>query len=129
MTAAELVRTDNINNGIPETTELSVLDDEVGLPLLFSIDGMLLRWLLKPESLQICSSAVRMVVLPSARSVLQASFLLPAASCRCVDVITVHVNDVLIARADKLRRGSLLQLGNRHTKVLAKQRRPRSLGP
>ena len=29
MIAAELVRTDNINNGIPETTELSVLDDEV----------------------------------------------------------------------------------------------------
>ena len=31
-------------------------------------------------------------------------------------MIEVHVNDVLIARADELRRGSLLQLGNRHTK-------------
>ena len=75
-----------------------------GLPLLFSTDGMLLRWVLKPESLQICSSAVRMVSC--------ASFLLPAASCRCVDVITVHVNDVPIAGADKQRQGSLLQLGN-----------------
>ena len=44
-----------------------------------------------------------------------------------VDVITVHVNDVLIARADELRRGSLIQLKNRHTKVLAEPRRPRSL--
>jgi hypothetical protein len=34
-----------------------------------------------------------------------------------VDVITVHVDDVLIARADKLRRGSLLQLGNPHTSI------------
>jgi len=44
-----------------------------------------------------------------------------------VDVITVHVNDVPIAGADKLRRGSLLQLGNRHTNVLAEPRRPRGL--
>ena len=35
-----------------------------------------------------------------------------------VDVITVHVNDALI----KVRRGSLLQLGSRRTKVLAEPR-------
>ena len=38
-----------------------------GLPLLFSTDGMLLRRFLKPEWLQFCSSAVRMVSCASFR--------------------------------------------------------------
>ena len=78
-----------------------------GLPLLFSTDGMLLRRVVKSELLQICSSAVRMFLLAAHALVVG------------VDVLIVHVNDVLTARADELRRGSLLQLGNRHTKVLA----------
>ena len=35
-----------------------------------------------------------------------------------VDVITVRIDDVPNARAYKLRRVNLLQLGNRHTKML-----------
>ena len=68
MTAADSMRTDNVNDEIPEATEVSVFDDEVavqspwtGLPLLHSTDGMFWRPVVKPESLQICSSAVRMV--------------------------------------------------------------------
>jgi len=53
-----------------------------------------------------------MCVLPAARVLLAG-----------VDAITVHVNDVLIARADELRQDSLLQLESRHAKVL----RPRNI--
>ena len=63
MTAAELVRTDNVNNEIPEATELVVLDDEVaatGLAIAL-LHRKNVRRVLKPESLQISSSAVRMV--------------------------------------------------------------------
>ena len=87
---------------------------------------MLLRRVLKPESLQICKLAHTRLLQRSQNGLVcvlvAVCMLLPG-----VNVITVHVNDVPIAGADKLRRGSLLQLGKRHTNVLAEPRRPRDL--
>ena len=50
MTAAELVRTDNVNNEIPEATALDVLDDEVAAKILLEIG----RCCSVPKSLHKC---------------------------------------------------------------------------
>jgi len=100
---------------------VGILDDEVATTWLAIT--LFHRWdvvatVVRPESLQMLQRSQNGLV-----SVLPADHMLLVG----VDVIPVHVNDVRIARADHLRRGSLLQLRNRHTKVLAKPRRPRSL--
>ena len=74
---------------------------------------------IKPESLQILLQRSQNGLV----CVLQAACVLLAG----VNVITVAVNDVPMARADKLCRGRLMQLGNRHTKGLAEPRRLYSL--
>ena len=122
VTAAEFVRTDNVNKEIPEATEVGVLDDEVAATGLAV--ALLHRWNVAATGAHARvvadrASAVRMVSC--------ASFLLPVCFLQVWMRSTVHVDDVLIARADELRRGSLLQLENRHTKALAEPRRPRRL--
>jgi len=94
-------------HGADRWASLMTRSPRPGLPLLFSTDGIFAATggqarvvadlLQRSENGLVC-------VLPAARMLLAG-----------VDV----VNNVLIARADKLRPGSLLQLGNRHTKVLA----------
>ena len=114
--AGDFVREDSFNDGALKATNVGVLDDKItatGLAVAFSTAGMLWRRVVKPESWPISSSAGQMVLLASCK--------LPAAGILVgVDVISVHVDVItmMIARADKLWRGCLLQLRNRHTKVL-----------
>ena len=129
MTAAEFVRTDNVNTEIPEATEVGVLDDEVAATGLAV--ALFHRWNIA------ATGAQARVVADLLRRSQDGLMCVQYASCMCgcaasmllacVDVIPVHVNDVPIAGADKLRGDSLLQLGNRHTNVLAEPGRPRGL--
>ena len=101
MTAAELVRTDNVNNEIPKATEVGVLDDEVATTwLAVALATLLHRWNVAATGAQ-----ARVVANLLQRSQDGLVCVLPAARMLLagVDVIPVHVNDVPIAWADKLR--------------------------
>ena len=98
MTAAELVRTDDVNNEIPEATEVGVLDDEVAATGLAV--ALIHRW-----NVAATGAEARVVADLLQRSQDGLVCVLPAARMLLagVDVIPVHVNDVPIAGADKLR--------------------------
>ena len=98
VTAAELVRTDNVNNEIPEATEVGVLDDEVAATGLAV--ALIHRW-----NVAATGAEDRVVADLLQRSQDGLVCVLPAARMLLagVDVIPVHVNDVPTAGADKLR--------------------------
>ena len=106
MIAVEITRDDGINKQMPmRLASLMTRSPQTVLPLPFSTAGMLWQRVVRPESWQICSSAVKTVscasfVLPDSARVLLAG----------VVVITELVDDVTIARADKRRRLPLASL-------------------